>query len=417
MIKNSSNNCMINQNQDILSNILFELKNPKLTLVCSLWQKITTDRVYGMILSSYSKQEYISRFCIPISSQEFSFSNVEKLEKTFRTVNIYFFSSDECLEEKYRYRRANILDLNPIAKVVYNLAMVSFFSDTCQTIIKAKTLKINKKLNSKVVYIKKWMTNNKSEFENITELRLNYVYPIIPDEIAILSNLQKLTLANNRWPFLSLNLNILPNLTFLNLSGNHLSSNPSGINTLVNLTELDFSNNKLTTLTSELGSLTNLKHLELRNNKFTIFPDAICTLRKLTFLNFTYNKITTFSEDISSLVKLTYLNFSHNKLKEIPSGIGGLTNLLRLEIKNNRLSSLPVEFGNLNNLTILHLSFNQFKSLPKEINQLISLTKLFPNYNSIADIGDISQLTRLQRLYLTHNLLSKLPSSIGKLKI
>ena len=113
--------------------------------------------------------------------------------------------------------------------------------------------------------------------------------------------------------------------------------------------------------------------------------------------------------EIGKLNNLTRLNFAGNKLTgEIPSIITNLTNLTSLDLSSNQLTgTIPSDISNLNNLTSLQLGSNQLTGeIPSKINSLNNLTFLeLSNNQLIGEIPTISNLSKIQYLYLQNNCL------------
>ena len=91
--------------------------------------------------------------------------------------------------------------------------------------------------------------------------------------------------------------------------------------------------------------------------------------------------------------------------------------VVSLEICLKRgLERVPAEITQLTSLVELNLSHNGLTSLPAEIGQLTSLAKLSLEWNKLTSVpAEIAQLTSLVELDLSSNRLTSLPAEIGQL--
>jgi Leucine-rich repeat (LRR) protein len=99
-----------------------------------------------------------------------------------------------------------------------------------------------------------------------------------PPEIGQLTNLQRLTLGNNRLAVLPPEIIQLTNLQQLSLGNNRLTALPPEIGQLTELQELALGGNQLTVLPAQIGQLTRLRALELGNNQLTVLPRQMADL-------------------------------------------------------------------------------------------------------------------------------------------
>jgi Leucine-rich repeat (LRR) protein len=63
-------------------------------------------------------------------------------------------------------------------------------------------------------------------------------------------------------------------------------------------------------------------------------------------------------------------------------------------------------------LKILDLSHNRVPNLPSDFGNLVAIRELNLSYNKLVQIDAVSMLNRLQRLNVSHNLLSSIPKDI-----
>ena len=108
------------------------------------------------------------------------------------------------------------------------------------------------------------------EFEDLTYLILDYNPGIvIPPQIALLKNLEGITLDKCRLREFPEALLRLPHLKSLSLTDNQLSALPPDISAMHGLQRSYLSKNRLTSLPPEIGALHNLEDLILRGNQLT----------------------------------------------------------------------------------------------------------------------------------------------------
>ena len=188
---------------------------------------------------------------------------------------------------------------------------------------------------------------------DVVELQLgnnNLVGPI-PQELANLSNLERLHLQSNELtgeipPVLG----NLSNLVWLFLDDNQFTGSiPSDLGNLSSLMLLTIEENNLTgPLPSELGGLPNLGWLYLSGNQLTgTIPPELGALQNLRALHLRFNQLS----------------------GPIPSELGNSSKLERLLLDGNLLTgAIPPELGSLSKLERLYLAGNMLTGcIPKEL--------------------------------------------------
>ena len=176
----------------------------------------------------------------------------------------------------------------------------------------------------------------------------------------------------------------MPNLINLNLTGNHLRSLPRMDSE--NLKILTLKNCSLDVIPSEsFHGLTNLTYLDLRHNKIRTLPDHVFSknhyLRHLTLAENSLINIS--NEWFENIRELETLDLSNNEITEISETVFvPLTALVNLDLANNRVISLP-------NLQTFAIQMN-----------------LSGNLLVGKNVWDLSNMTRIQRLDLSHNQLN-----------
>lgn len=179
----------------------------------------------------------------------------------------------------------------------------------------------------------------------------------LPAEIFQIDELEVLDLSPERQSCLYYRLTHVPigvgkliNLRILMLDTNELTELPQEICLLSALERLSLSNNHLKTLPDAFSSLRNLKSLHIANNKLEKMPFPICDLANLQFLDASDNMLKELPAEISSLKNLESLLLIFNRLSELPDSICEMKELRVLWLGKNNLRRLPTNFGQLRHL-------------------------------------------------------------------
>jgi len=115
---------------------------------------------------------------------------------------------------------------------------------------------------------------------NIVGLSLFKCLIKFPEEITMLSALEKLNLCWNSLEFIPESISSLTSLKFLELIGNNLGILPNIFGDLTSLLELDLSFNKLKIIPNSLGNLTSLEYLNLIHNDIIDIPESLIILEE-----------------------------------------------------------------------------------------------------------------------------------------
>ncbi len=179
---------------------------------------------------------------------------------------------------------------------------------------------------------------------------------------------------------------------------------PDAIANLVSLTKLSLDSNKITFIPDAIANLVNLMELRLHGNKITFIPDAIASLTNLTALTLSCNQITRIPDAITCLSNLENLSLWDNQISQIPKEINKLQKLQGFFIRKNQIRCIPYEVSELKNLKRLWLDNNQIAQIPSNIGKLINLKELWIDNNLIQELPEeIAELKNLEELDLLGN--------------
>lgn len=357
---------------------------------------------------------------------------IDKLQAFFPKATIKF---DAPIEE-------NVLEICPI--VEDNQVLLSKIQ---------KLLKKELKTPSKVHYISALIKQNLSDlpvsvfqqFDNLGILLLNSNnFTEIPQAVYCLPSIKQLSLSFNKITTIPDQIGSLKTLKELDLSGNHIQSFSPQIVNLPNLERLRLGNMGLTTFPAFLLKMTQLKSINLSGNHILRIPDQIQTLNNLEDLNLSFSGLNVIPDIISELIHLKALDWTGNNLTKLPSALTKLYQLKKLaigfnpelnnssvilskfsQLKELYLSGLKADeqhplmktVGDITTLETLWISHNVMQKPPLSIYQLKNLRSLSIANNQLIYISkEIGQLSNLQYLHLENNALTELPSEIKQLK-
>ena len=136
----------------------------------------------------------------------------------------------------------------------------------------------------------------------------------------------------------------------------------------------------------------------------TDFIQGCVNLREVRFIS---NEAWHLPPSLSLASRLTVLDISNNRLEQLEHAeLDKLQNLVSIKMSNNKLTHLPPYFGQFKFLRSLNVSSNFLKVFPDFLCDLKSLVDLDISFNSIAALPKIGQLSTLERLWATNNMLS-----------
>lgn len=144
-----------------------------------------------------------------------------------------------------------------------------------------------------------------------------------------------------------------------------------------------------------------------RNLTLDIPKDFIQSCTSLREIKYTSNEAWKVPASLSLASRLTTLDISNNRLEQLDHAeLNKLSGLLSLKLSNNKLTNVPPYFGQYRALRSLNLSSNSLTVFPDALRELTTLVDLDVSFNSISDMGDVSTLVNLERLWATNNRLS-----------
>ncbi|KAF2746970.1 PP2C-domain-containing protein, partial [Sporormia fimetaria CBS 119925] len=154
-----------------------------------------------------------------------------------------------------------------------------------------------------------------------------------------------------------------------------------------------------------------------RNLSLDVPKDFITTCTNLREIKYTSNEARRLPSSFGLASRLTLLDVSNNRLQNLDKAeLQNLQSLQGLRLSNNRLTHLPSYFGRYRALRSLNLSSNSLNEFPDFLCDIRTLVDLDISFNSISSIPRIGQLTCLERLWATNNILTgSFPPSLANL--
>lgn len=144
-----------------------------------------------------------------------------------------------------------------------------------------------------------------------------------------------------------------------------------------------------------------------RNLALDVPKDFIQGCVNLREIKFVSNEAWQLPPSFSLATRLTVLDLSNNRLEQLEHAeLDKLQSLTSIKLSNNRLSHLPTYFAKYRALKSLNLSSNYFETFPDFLCDSKSLVDLDISFNTIKTLPNIGQLTALERIWATNNLLS-----------
>ena len=190
-----------------------------------------------------------------------------------------------------------------------------------------------------------------------------------------------------------------------------------------------------------IQSCVNLREIRYLSCEAWQLPASFSLATKLTVLDISNNRLEQLEHaELDKVPGLVSIKMSNNKLRHLPDYFGRFSSLRSLNLSSNYIEAFPDFLCDLKSLVDLDLSFNTVKTLPK-IGQLTSLERLwatnnllhgsFPDsfkalrnlkevdlrFNRITDIDVFAKLPKLEQLFVGHNVISKFEGSFDLMRI
>ncbi|KAI1333241.1 protein phosphatase 2C [Xylariaceae sp. FL0255] len=229
-------------------------------------------------------------------------------------------------------------------------------------------------------------------------------------DLARLTGLLRLTLANNHLNSLPPDFNAFKSLRSLNLSSNFLDKFPITLCSLESLIDLDISFNSIGSLPEEIGNLQTLEKFVMTNNRLTgALPLSINNLPALRELDLKFNALTAI-DAISGLSKLEVLSADHNMISQF---VGSFERVRSLKLNANPITKFEI-VNPVPTLKILNLSNCQLASIDGSFNNMMGLERLNLDRNYFVSLpSTLGNLRRLEHFSIAHNSVGELPAEIG----
>lgn len=206
-------------------------------------------------------------------------------------------------------------------------------------------------------------------------------------------------------------------LTYLNLNSNTIAK-IEGLEQVENISKLDLSSNNISQIEG-LDALTWLKVLDLNENKINTITTQFEKLKNLIGLHMSDNQITDLTP-FTSILRNQGVTYRNNPIT-IPDAATvakGLDAIVLYFIEKGQMSPYDAEVLNkieqckqygcqkldLNNMYIT--------KIPKELSELTTLKELNLSHNLISNTDELAKMTSLISIDLSHNKITDLTSSV-----
>lgn len=211
----------------------------------------------------------------------------------------------------------------------------------------------------------------------------------------------------------------------LDLSNQNLTELPANIEQIKDLRMINLSNNPKLNLNNtfkRLSAHSNLEVLILDSLGIRTIPESISQFHKLKQISLAYNTDLFLESTFSKLSELPieFLNLTNNELTELPENIINLTTLKDLNLSYNNIKG-PKTYellGQLPKLYSLWIDHNELKTLPTTIGNLDQIRFLYIDHNNLADIPDsMNDMKKLWVIHAGYNKFRELPTVFAKMKV
>lgn len=202
---------------------------------------------------------------------------------------------------------------------------------------------------------------------------------------ANLNSVSSLTLKGKNWNVLPEEIALLTDLVSLDISNNKFSTLPKSIGNLDRLTYLYATNAGLEYLPKEIGDMDMLKDLVLDKNNLEEIPESIGNLGdSLGLLYVRENNLTALPKSIGNLTSLRKFFASNNRIKYLPDGISNWTSIDEIDLNHNDLQELPANFIKLHVNTLRLIgNVNLGNTEEKALDMLSKIQKMSEGENAL----------------------------------
>ncbi|PAV63425.1 hypothetical protein WR25_08390 [Diploscapter pachys] len=157
--------------------------------------------------------------------------------------------------------------------------------------------------------------------------------------------------------------------------------------------------------------------LTITGCKLAFLSPSISGLSALTRLTLSRNSLAKLPDSFKSLQNLKVIDVSSNNLTELPNSIGTISHLESLNAASNEISQAP-DLSNLSNLITLDLSHNKFSTFPQlASDKLKRFLTLAINHNEIQELPrNFFHLSQLKDFDISHNQLKDYPVALTRME-
>ncbi len=371
-------------------------------LVDKKWQK-NTNRLIGEKLSVLKRQFPIKAGCIKTAIEEIQDGNsnsfpLQECKKLSEKIPLPVFMKTKLKDvplttEVYETLQKELQELQDSnIKIIWKNNMRPYF-EGCYLAGDLAPLdwQLVPEADADIEKIRMFLAQDatRKKLEKVETLDLsNLGLTIIPTELGLFINLQKLSLAYNNIAEIK-NLNFLKELKWLDLSNNRIEE-IHNLYPLQQLTYLNLSNNRIKEIIN-LDPLQQLRYLELSCNQIKEIKNL--ELSELKWLLLYGNQISKI-ENLNCLKKLIFLWLSQNRIAKIEN-LSELQQLQTLGLADNQIPKIE-NLDTLQDLQILQLNDNPIVKI-ENLSKLPCLRDLKLSKDLIVNIEDLNNLQELQK--------------------